>query len=236
MLCKIADLITEIPEADGLAVRCRDYLYYGGNKPDIIVRRELYRSELYSADMPSEDLAYMEAAAQLYRQMLHFCGFYLHASAVVRDGKAYLFSGDSGTGKSTHTRLWLDVFGGDTRIINDDKPVLRCIDGVWYAYGTPFCGKDDINLNERAPLAGICFLKQASHNRIRRLTPMEALPKILRQTLHRMNEEHYLEALLDHLEKLLSQIPVYELENLPEPPAAQLSYETMLQGAREANL
>ena len=159
MLCKIADLIAEIPAADGLSVCCRDYLYNGGKKPDIIVHRDLYRPELFDADITREELAYMEAAAQFYHQMLKFGGFYLHSSAVVRDGKAYLFSGQSGMGKSTHTRLWQEVFGGDTRVINDDKPALRCIDGIWYAYGTPFCGKDGININERVPLAGICFLK-----------------------------------------------------------------------------
>ena len=230
MLCKIADLIAEIPEADGLAVRCRDYLYHGKKKPDIIVRRDLYRPELFDADITREELAYMEAAAQFYHQMLKFGGFYLHSSAVVRDGKAYLFSGQSGMGKSTHTRLWQEVFGGDTRVINDDKPALRCIDGVWYAYGTPFCGKDGININERVPLAGICFLKQAPHNKIRRLGTLEALSNILMQTMHGMKDPEYSQNLLGYLDDLLTKLPVYELENLPEPAAAQLSYETMLQG------
>lgn len=236
MLCKIADLIAEIPTADGLAVRCKDYLYNGTSVADISVQRELYRPELYGPGIKFDTVAYMESAAQFYRQLLYFGGFYLHSSAVVRDGRAYLFSGHSGIGKSTHTRLWIDVFGGDTRVINDDKPALRCLDGIWYAYGTPWCGKDGINLNEKAPLAGICFLKQATCNRIRRMQPTEALQKILGQTMHRMTEVEHLDALLQHLEKLLAQIPVYEMENLPEPAAAQLSYETMLQGALEANL
>jgi len=236
MICKIADLIAEVPTADGLAVRCQDYLWNIETKPDIIVRRELYRREQFAPTATPETVAYMESAAQFYRQLLAFDGFYLHSSAVVRNGKAYLFSGHSGAGKSTHTRLWLDTFGGDTRIINDDKPALRCIDGIWYAYGTPWCGKDGINRNERVPLAGICFVVKAPHNRIRRMSPAEACQKILGQTMHRMQEVQHLDALLAHLEKLLARIPVYELENLPEPAAAQLSYETMLQGALEANL
>ena len=79
-------------------------------------------------------------------------------------------------------------------------------------------------------LAGICFLKQAPHNKIRRLGTLEALPNILMQTLHGMQEVQYTQNLLGYLDDLLAKIPVYELENLPEPAAAQLSYETMLQG------
>lgn len=236
MLCKIADLIAEIPTTDGLAVRCQNYLYDGTSAADISIRRELYRRDLFAPGMKTDTIAYMESAAQFYRQLLDFQGFYLHSSAVVRDGKAYLFSGHSGIGKSTHTHLWIDTFGGDTRIINDDKPALRLIDGTWYAYGTPWCGKDGINLNEKAPLAGICFLKQAPQNRIRRMKPAEAVQRMLGQTMHRLKDVQHLDALLQHLERLVEQIPVYEMENLPEPAAAQLSYETMLQGAREAGL
>lgn len=236
MICKIADLIAEIPEADGLAVRCQAYLQETNNPPDITVRREDYRHDHYPPQSTPELIAYMEAAYQFYNQLLDYNGLFLHASAVVRDGKAYLFSGFCGAGKSTHARLWLDTFGGDCRIINDDKPALRCLDGVWYAYGTPWCGKDGINRNEKIPLAGICFLKQAPHNQIRRLRPAEAIPLLLSQTLHKMEDQRRLNALLGYLEKLLSQIPVYELENLPEPAAAQLSYETMRQETQEVSL
>lgn len=236
MLCKIAELITEIPTADGLAVRCKDYLWENNATPDIIVQKECYRWDRFAPSIKPETIAYVEAASQFYRQLLRYNGLYLHSSAVVRDGRAYLFSGHSGVGKSTHTRLWINTFGGDTRVINDDKPALRCMDGTWYAYGTPWCGKNHINLNEKAPLAGICFLKQAPHNRIRRMQPDEALQKILGQTMYQLPEMEQMDALLQHLERLLSQIPVYEMENCPEPAAAQLSYETMLQGALEAKL
>ena len=232
MVYKIADLIAEIPTTDGLAVRCQDYRHDEAVEPDIVVREEFYRPHLYSAGAKPETVAYMEAAAQFYRQLLDYNGFYLHSSAVVRDGKAYLFSGHSGEGKSTHTRLWISTFGGDTRVINDDKPALRRMDGIWYAYGTPWCGKDDINLNEKAPVAGVCFVKKAQHNRIRRMSPDEALQRMLGQTMHRMQDVQKLDALLQHLELFLAEIPVYELENLPESAAAYLSYETMTQGAK----
>ena len=95
-------------------------------------------------------------------------GLMLHASAAALGGRAYLFSGPCGRGKSTHTRLWQQTFGEAVQVFNDDKPALRRLDGRWYAYGTPWCGKDGINLNQKWPLGGICFLEKSQENRIRR--------------------------------------------------------------------
>ena len=227
MLCKIAELIADVPAADGLAIRCRDYLYDGNDSADITIRTELYRAQVYGDAPNPEIVAYMESAYQFYMELVRHNGFYLHSSAVVKDGKAYLFSGPCGVGKSTHTGLWIKTFGGDTRVINDDKPALRKIDGVWYAYGTPWCGKDGINLNDCAPVAGICFLKQASENAIRKLSPMEAMQKVLAQTIYRLDNAELLDSFLTSLTDFLEHIPVYELENRPEAAAAQLSFQTM---------
>lgn len=236
MLCRIADLITDVPTAGGLASRCAAYLCNDTDGADITIRTDLYRNDIYPPAWTEDMIAYMESAYQFYRELSRFDGLFLHASAVVLDGKAYLFSGHSGAGKSTHTQLWQQVFGGEARVINDDKPALRRIDGRWIAYGTPWCGKDGINRNERAPLAGICYLKKAQQNRIRRLSKREAMERILAQTVRKFPDARKLDMLLSLLEKLLDEIPVYELENLPEPDAARLSYETMLRGAQEAGI
>ena len=236
MLCKIADLIAEVPEAGGLAPRCRDYLYSGKDGADVIIRTELYRRDRYGSRVSEEMLAYMEAAYQFYRELVKYDGLYLHASAVALDNRAYLFSAPCGTGKSTHTRLWQSIFGAGAEVFNDDKPAMRRLDGTWYAYGTPWCGKDDININRKVPLGGICFLKQAQENRIRRLTQQEAVQKILSQTIFRFQDAAMLDKMLCSLDKLVREIPVYELENRPEPAAAHLSYETMRRGAEEMGL
>ena len=232
MLCKIADLIAEIPEAGGMAPRCREYLYHGEECPRIVIREEDYRPQIWPS-VPAELLPYMDSGSLFYLQLLRHNGMMLHSSAVELDGRVYLFSGNCGAGKSTHTRLWQQVFGPEARIINDDKPALRLIDDVWYAYGTPWCGKDGINQNRKAPVAGICFMKQADHNAIRRLSDLEAMAKIMKQTQRKFRNPENLDLMLTHLEKLVQRIPVYELENRPEPEAAQLSYETMRRGAEE---
>jgi len=233
---KIADLIVQVPSADGLAVRCEDYLWSDEGGADITIRTELYRREKYDKRLSDETVAYMESAYQFYLELVNYDGFYLHSSAVVLDGKAYLFSGPCRAGKSTHTRLWQSTFGPEAHVINDDKPALRRMDGKWIAYGTPWCGKDGINRNEKAPLAGICFLKKAPENKIRRLSKFEAMRRILGQTIYKFNSEGQLDKLLGSLEVFLNEIPVYELENVPEPEAAKLSFETMSKGAQEAGL
>jgi hypothetical protein len=227
MRCKIADLITEVPAAGGLAPRCEAYLHDGSGQPDIVIREEKYRPERYDPRVTANTVAYMESAYQFYLELVDFGGFYLHASAVVLDGKAYLFSGHPTAGKSTHTRLWQQVFGPGAVIINDDKPALRRIDGVWYAYGTPWCGKDGINTNAKAPVAGVCFMKKAPENKIRRLNTLEAMQKVMSQTIYKFQTAEKLDRMLQNLNLFLREIPVYELENRPEPAAALLSHAAM---------
>lgn len=235
MLCKIADLIAEIPAAGGMASRCKDYLYEGAGKPQIVIREEDYRPERWS-QLSGEGLCYMDSGLIFYVHLLQHDGLMLHSSAIELDGKAYLFSGDSGAGKSTHTSLWMQKFGPAARIFNDDKPALRFIDGRWYAYGTPWSGKNGINENIRVPLAGICFLKKAPLNRIRRLDPREAVMHIVRQTQRRFQRIENLDMMLHQVERLLQSIPVFELENRPEQEAVRLSYETMRRCAEEMGL
>lgn len=238
MLCKIADLLTEVPAAGGMASRCWDYLVPESSEKRITIRQELYHPEVWPEEWPelTEDMiAYMASGSQFYRTLLWHNGLMLHSSAAALEGRAYLFSGPCGRGKSTHTRLWQSAFGEAVQVFNDDKPALRRLDGRWYAYGTPWCGKDGINLNQKWPLGGICFLEQAQENRIWRLSAAEALPLILAQTTYRLQPQS-MELLLASLDKLLREIPVFLLENRPEEAAARLSFETMRRTAEEEGL
>ena len=132
----------------------------------------------------------------------------LHASCVEYEGKAYLFSARSGTGKSTHTHLWLKYMPG-SRIINDDKPAIRCIDGVYYAYGTPWSGKTDESVNTGVPIAGIAFLSRGENN-INRISGIKALKLFMEQTV-RPRDKNLMEDMLVVLNNVLTDIPIYEL-------------------------
>lgn len=235
MRCKIADLIVEVPEAGGMAPRCQAYLTDSPAPADIVVRTEEYEeSALYGFN--EELRAYLESGLLFYMQLLKFGGLMFHASAIAYEGKAYLFSGPSGVGKSTHTALWQEALGEKVQVINDDKPALRFLDNRWYAYGTPWSGKSGINQNIKVPLGGICFLKRGTENSIRRLTAQEAVPLVYMQTNYPLKKIENMQRLLTTIEALVQQIPIYELENLPEPAAAQLSMETMRRGAEAAGL
>lgn len=236
MICKIADLITAVPEVGGLAPHLWEYRYEENATVDVKIDASLFDAGAYNIELPYESLAYLESGRQFFARLLEHDGFYLHSSSVAYEGKGYLFSANSGTGKSTHTRLWQQVFGEEAKIFNDDKTPLRRLDGTWYAYGAPWCGKDNININMKVPVAGICFLKQADHNRIRRLSQAEAVSKIVSQTIRKFKNVERLDLMLSHVEKIVREIPVFELENRPEPAAAQLSYETMRKAAEELGL
>lgn len=238
MICKIADLIVDVPAVGDLVPRCRDYRFNPEESAvgaDITICTDSFRRDAWPT-LSENDAIYLESGLCFRSGLLAFEGLILHSSAVVVDGKAYLFSAPSGTGKSTHVRLWQKRFGDGAVVINDDKPALRILDGVWYAYGTPWCGKDGINCNRKAPVAGICFLKQGGENRIRRLETLEAIHHILWQSAYKFKSVESMDRMLALVDRLVRQIPVYELENLPNEQAARLSYETMHKGAQEMGL
>ena len=236
MIIRTADLVVSLSDDDGIPTEGYRYDIQSDhpNQIDIIIKNKIYGE--YNDQIDHRIINYLESGFQFYVQLLRYNGMMLHASAVAYGGRAYLFSGPCGTGKSTHTRLWKQVFGDDAKVFNDDKPALRRLDDRWFAYGTPWCGKDGINLNMKVPIAGICFLKQGKENRIRRLTAMEAAASVLGQTMIKLKLVENMDFLISAVDKLIREIPIFEFENIPVPEAARLSYETMRRAAEEEGL
>ena len=172
------------------------------------------------------DCEYIFTGGDFYDKIIDFGGFFLHSSTVEYKGKAYMFSAPSGTGKSTHTGMWLKAFGDEARIINDDKPAIRVFDGIAYAYGTPWSGKTDLNLNAKVPIGGICFVERAETNSIRKIPTSQAIAKILNQTL-RPSHPARMGMLLDCLDKVLKYTDVYVLGCNISEEAAIVAYNGM---------
>ena len=170
---------------------------------------------------------YLSSGRYFYQGLLNYEGLMIHSSAVVMDGKAYLFTADCGTGKSTHTSIWRRVFGDEkVRILNDDKPALRLEDGIWYAYGTPWCGKTGLNSNLKAELAGIAVLERGEQNEIVPYAGKDAIFSVFQQTSNPKDPLLRMK-LLEMLDKLMSQVPVWKLRCNMEPEAAIVAYEAM---------
>lgn len=235
MNCRIADLVASVPTTGGMSTRCGAYVCSKLEHPDILIHEEKYRPWAWP-ELDKENVCYMESGMQFYGELLRFQGMVLHSSAVEWQGRAYLFSGPSGMGKSTHTRLWQQVYGNAAQVFNDDKPALRYLDGKWYAYGTPWCGKDGINQNKKVPLAGICFLKRGEENAIRLLSSSEAVVRIISQTPRKSKCAEKITLMLQHAEQLSKDIPVFELHCKADQDAAILSSTTMKQKAEEMGL
>ena len=167
MKYKIADIFIEFnPRYDMLKTRAKKYLIEECEKIDfgIIVNDEHIKEEKekqIDSTITSELAEYIIMGTTFYRALLEFKGCLLHSSAVVIDKEAYLFSAPCGTGKSTHTSLWLKYLADKKPyILNDDKPAIRIMENGIFAYGTPFSGKHDISENKKVKLKSICFIEQ----------------------------------------------------------------------------
>lgn len=151
----------------------------------------------------------------------------VHTSCIVCHDEAILFLGESGTGKSTHTRLWREHIAG-SHLLNDDSPVVRIEeDGIW-VYGSPWSGKTPCYRTERYPMKACVRLSQAPQNEMRRLRPLQAFA-----ALHPSCPPAfaYVPSLYDGvscvLDRLLTTVPCYHLACLPDSEATQLSYRTI---------
>ena len=228
---RIADLVINMDTWGIAEVHARPYEIEYTDKPELVVTNEWEYKEKFRG--PGSFVEYTATAANFYHKLLDHNGFLLHSSAVIMDGKAYLFTADAGTGKSTHSSLYRRVFGDDrARILNDDKPALRLVDGKFYAYGTPWSGKTDMNLNLRVPIGGICWLRRGEENKIRKMSDREALFCLLGQTI-RPADPKQMDKLLELLNELLKQTQVWEMYCNISPEAAVVSYEAMSGSGKE---
>ena len=150
-----------------------------------------------------------------------------HAAAVSLNGKGYMFLGKSGTGKSTHARLWLQNIQG-AELMNDDNPAVRVFkDGTTVVYGTPWSGKTPCYRYVSAPLGGIVLLNQAPYNKIVRLTGIGAYAAVVPSISGKRWDARIADGLHETENALAANIPVWHLDCLPDADAAHLCKDTI---------
>ena len=155
-----------------------------------------------------------------------FSALEMHASVVTRGGRGFLFLGRSGTGKSTHSRLWLEHIDG-TELLNDDNPVLRVVDGVARVYGSPWSGKTPCYKAQDVPVGAIVRLSQAPHNQIRRLPAVQAYASVMASCSGFRPIRAIADAQHETLAAITAGVPCYHLECLPDADAARLCQQTI---------
>lgn len=226
---KICDLVVKMkPLYEPLKTQIKPYL----TNQDALVDFEIPNiddkvKEFYNeSELPSVGSAeYLLYGTYFYTRLIMYEGIMLHSSAVVYEDKAYLFSAPSGTGKSTHTKLWTEVFK-DAYILNDDKPAIRIIDGKMYAYGTPFSGKTDLNVNERKPIQGICFIERSEDNWIKKASRKDAISFFYRETV-RTSDKDLLNRAFNIVEKIVEEVKIYRMGLNISHEAVRLAYSEM---------
>lgn len=160
------------------------------------------------------------AEALLQRDTLLF-----HGSAVAVDGRGYLFTAPSGTGKSTHTRLWCQTFGSRALVVNDDQPFLKITEqGIWVC-GSPWSGKHGLDTNIQVPLQDICLLERGQENRIRKLELRDSafLEKQCRRPMTREGERKFREL----VDRLGSVANLWHMTCTKDVQAAKVAYRAM---------
>ena len=165
-------------------------------------------------------MTYAFASADQYTMLMH-------ASVIRHQGKGYLMTAPSGTGKSTHTRLWYDNIPG-CDLMNDDNPVVRIVDGQALVYGSPWSGKTRCYRNIQAPVGGIVRIQQRPENSIRTLSPLEAFSNLLPAISNMKWDKRVYKGICDGIAELVRLCGMYELGCLPDAAAAHLCHDTIV--------
>lgn len=198
------DIVYEKKKSDS------EYAYEGLPKPN------------FSEGMLEETAVYRKIA----EKMVDYDTFVFHGSAIAVDGYGYLFTAKSGTGKSTHTRLWREYLGDKAVMINDDKPLIRVTDSGAVIYGTPYNGKHNLGTNIAVPLKAICILNRGEENHIQRIDKSQAYAMLLQQ-VYRPHDPLQMAKTLKLIDKMAENIQLYTLACNMDIKAAETAYNAM---------
>jgi hypothetical protein len=231
-----------IVKATVLYPATKDYLadYLCDGQPDISVAitpediaferaKSMREAEVEGIPYVDHSDAYLETIAlqrKLTEALFERDTLLFHGSVVAVDGQAYLFTAKSGTGKSTHTRLWRQVLGERAVMVNDDKPYLRFTPEGILACGSPWMGKHGLGQNISVPLKAICILERGAENRIRRIEPQEAVSMLFQQS-QRPQRTQLLPKYMELIDKLATGVELYRMACNMDPQAAWMAYAAM---------
>lgn len=236
---RLADKVIAVSALHGyIADYCKDYI--SDDTPDFTVQItqsdiDFERAKSAAVDR-KEDIPvryftdeYLETLAvyrKIAEQMLSYDTILFHGSVIAVDGIGYLFTAKSGTGKSTHTRLWRDLFGVRAIMVNDDKPLIKVSESGIIVYGTPWDGKHRLSTNISVPLKAVCVLERSEENRIEKVTADSVYNMLVQQVYRPQNQQKLLKT-LQLIDILSENAGLYRLGCNMDISAAELAYNAM---------
>ena len=242
MIYKIADFIFDIESySETFADFCKDYVCNDAKEVDckiVITKEDIKREIEYTIQSGEETPVFSRSSYDILAVCRKICAyvlehnaFLMHCAVIKYNNKGYAFTAQSGTGKTTHIMLWKEKFGEENvTIINGDKPILRYIDGKFYAYGTPWNGKEGYGVNDRVELKGISFVHRAKENSVERISIETAVPLLFSQIM--VSDSTDLVAQLELVDLLVEKVPMYKLNCNMSVEAAEVAYKAMSEGEK----
>ena len=235
---KLADTVIAISSIyDDVYNMCFDYLFDGEESFNVNItpediqyerKKSILEAKLEKLPIYNFPDSYLETLA-VYRKiavnMLENNTFLMHGSAVAVENKAFIFTAPSGTGKTTHTRLWLDNIPG-AFVVNGDKPLIKVKDGMCTVCGTPWSGKEGLNTNTSVPLSAICILERGKENHISEIPFREVYPLLFGQIYKPQKGEDIVKT-IELIKELANSVRFYKLSCNMNPDAAKVAFEGM---------
>ena len=215
----------------------KDYVSCGAADFTVAVTQSEIEEQRASFDGASD--GYCESL-YMYRHIAErlpeYDAFVFHGCVIVHGDSAYLFTAKSGVGKTTHAMNWLSEFAGKVHILNGDKPIIRFIDGIPYACGTPWQGKENFGVNEIVPLRAIVFLERGEVNEIHEIQPKDAILKFMNQVYLPTRSAEYLTRTMKNADRLLKSVPLYKLSCTKDKESARVSFDALTKNKKVGNV
>ena len=228
----LADLVIEIDnKCDYFRDFCNDYLYDGDKPTDIFVKVTeediIAQRNAAEEDHTDEYLESIAAYRKIADEILKFDAFVMHGTVVKVEEKGIMFTAVSGTGKTTHMLYWMKLLGVENvKVINGDKPIIRFFDGVPYAFGTPWCGKEGLNTNDRVVLSDICLIERGEVDEAFLATKMDVFSHFIKQ-IYRPSKTELISQTFDLAGKLFKYSNLRKFKCRKNISAAKTAYDAI---------
>lgn len=232
LVCKVADFVVEFLN---LSLDSQKYFenFLSGDSPEVSfeISEQDIQFEINAVDGKCTRInAELAAALRKFAYwMLDSKAFLLHSSLIEVNGTGICFAAPSGTGKTTHTRLWKQLLGDNMTVINGDKPIIRFFENEKYplGYGTPWCGKERYGINGKVPIKHICFIERSDKNVCEKLEVSEILQLFFKQIFIKRQNPAMVSKTLKLADMFLNNLSVWKIKCNMDISAAKVAYNTI---------